>query len=89
MRVEIRIRFVRPQHQNSTLQILFFDVLYLFVHQQGLCKVFQFNLALTPDFSVNLQEDFEVPRHHIGEGVSIRLNLLELVVDLLNLLMLL
>lgn len=96
MGVEVRVRLVGPQNQNPALQVLLFDVLYLFVHQQSLREVFKLspescllNLAFPPDFGVNLQENLEISCHHVGERVAVCLHLLQFIVDLLNLMVLL
>jgi len=85
--VEELVRLSHPENQHSVLQVLLLKLCHLLVHQESFREILKFELGLSFDLSVNLEENFKVPRHHIRKRVPISLHLLELIIYLLNLLL--
>ena len=91
MSIEELIGLIGTEYEYSILKILLLELRHLLInHLRSLVladKVVQLESALSLDFSIDLDEDLEVPRHHVRERVAVRLHLLKHVVYLRDLLL--
>ena len=87
MCVEESWRIGSSQDEDSVFQILFFQILKLLVHDQGLREVFEFFFAFVFYFCIYFEKHLQVSGHHVGQRVSIRLNFFQFIVNFLNLLL--
>ena len=87
MSIEELVRLLGAQEEDPVLQVLLLELRHFLIHDQGLREVFELALALSFHFGVDLDEHFEVPRHHVRQWVAAGLHFLESVIDLLDLLL--
>lgn len=87
VRIEKLIGLLGAEEEYPVFKVLLLELCHLLVHDESLGKVLELTLAFALDFGIDLDKNFEISRHHVGQRIAAGLNLLQRIINVLDLLL--